>query len=270
MLKHYRLRSDKQDLVGEGHSYDVLTAETDQHEQATVYFNIDKVVAIENAAQRLACPPDPRSPRSARPRVAAFGAHAAATLCNASATQHDERQDNRRRRGALYSWCSTARKSTRIWPKFSGAAVGAALRGWPLLSSRPTTQVAAAHPQPEKPGGIAMLIYPDMTALDLIVRQHLATFRLTHLVAKTKRSALARTATDPAGPRSSRLLRSGGHLFAYPAAAWALASVMTDIETINSCRGVERLPSWQRACARSMILARLAFYAATKRRRTGR
>src|SRR6202040_1258772 len=50
VLKHYRLRSDKQDLVtSEGHSYDVLTAETDQHEQATVYFNIDKVVAIESA-----------------------------------------------------------------------------------------------------------------------------------------------------------------------------------------------------------------------------
>jgi Domain of unknown function (DUF4919) len=50
VLKHYRLQSDKQDLVtAEGHSYDVLTAKTDQHEQATVYFNIDKVVAIENA-----------------------------------------------------------------------------------------------------------------------------------------------------------------------------------------------------------------------------
>ena len=50
VLKHYRLQSDKQDLVnGEGHGYDVLTAETDQHEKATVYFNIDKVVAIENA-----------------------------------------------------------------------------------------------------------------------------------------------------------------------------------------------------------------------------
>jgi hypothetical protein len=50
VLKHYRLRSDKQDLVtADGHSYDVLTAETDQGEKATVYFNIDKVVAIENA-----------------------------------------------------------------------------------------------------------------------------------------------------------------------------------------------------------------------------
>jgi len=50
VLKHYRLHSDKQDLVtGEGHSYDVLTAENDEHEKATVYFNIDKVVAIEDA-----------------------------------------------------------------------------------------------------------------------------------------------------------------------------------------------------------------------------
>jgi hypothetical protein len=50
VLHHYRLHSDKQDLVtGEGHSYDVLTAENEDHEKATVYFNIDKVVAIENA-----------------------------------------------------------------------------------------------------------------------------------------------------------------------------------------------------------------------------
>ena len=50
VLKHYRLRSDKQDLVtADGHSYDVLTAQTDKHEEATVYFNIDKVVAIEDA-----------------------------------------------------------------------------------------------------------------------------------------------------------------------------------------------------------------------------
>ncbi len=27
----------------------MLTAETDKHEEATIYFNIDKVVAIENA-----------------------------------------------------------------------------------------------------------------------------------------------------------------------------------------------------------------------------
>jgi len=50
VLHHYRLASGKQDLVtGGGHSYDVLTAQTDTHEEATVYFNIDKVVAIENA-----------------------------------------------------------------------------------------------------------------------------------------------------------------------------------------------------------------------------
>jgi len=50
VLKHYRLHSDKQDLVtADGHSYDVLTAQTDKHEEATVYFNIDKVVAIEDA-----------------------------------------------------------------------------------------------------------------------------------------------------------------------------------------------------------------------------
>ena len=36
-------------MTAEGHSYDVLTAETDQHEKATVYFNIDKVAAIEDA-----------------------------------------------------------------------------------------------------------------------------------------------------------------------------------------------------------------------------
>jgi hypothetical protein len=36
-------------VTGEGHTYDVLTAENEDHEKATVYFNIDKVVAIENA-----------------------------------------------------------------------------------------------------------------------------------------------------------------------------------------------------------------------------
>jgi hypothetical protein len=50
VLHHYRLMSTKQDLVtADGHSYDVLTAETDTHEEATVIFNIDKVMAIEDA-----------------------------------------------------------------------------------------------------------------------------------------------------------------------------------------------------------------------------
>lgn len=51
VLRHYRLAAGKQELVtAAGHSYDVLTAQTgDTHEEATVYFNIDKVVAIEDA-----------------------------------------------------------------------------------------------------------------------------------------------------------------------------------------------------------------------------
>jgi hypothetical protein len=50
VLKHYRLTPGKQDLVSAGgHHYDVLGAQTDAHEDATVYFNIDKVVAIEDA-----------------------------------------------------------------------------------------------------------------------------------------------------------------------------------------------------------------------------
>jgi hypothetical protein len=51
VLRHYRLSSSKQELItAGGHSYDVLTAQTgDTHEEATVYFNIDKVVAIEDA-----------------------------------------------------------------------------------------------------------------------------------------------------------------------------------------------------------------------------
>ena len=50
VLKHYRLASTKQSLVTAGkHSYDVIKAETREHEEATVYFNIDKVVAVEDA-----------------------------------------------------------------------------------------------------------------------------------------------------------------------------------------------------------------------------
>lgn len=51
VLRHHHLRSETQDLVNAlGHSYDVLTAQTgDTHQQVTVYFNIDKVVAIESA-----------------------------------------------------------------------------------------------------------------------------------------------------------------------------------------------------------------------------
>ena len=54
VLRHYRLASQKQDLVTDnGHSYDVLTAQPhDSQDEATVYFNIDKVVAIESAALR--------------------------------------------------------------------------------------------------------------------------------------------------------------------------------------------------------------------------
>jgi hypothetical protein len=50
VLRHHRLTPGEQTLATtEGHSYDVLTAQTDTHEEATVFFNIDKVVAIENA-----------------------------------------------------------------------------------------------------------------------------------------------------------------------------------------------------------------------------
>jgi hypothetical protein len=50
VLRHYRLASGLQSLVTVGgHSYDVLTAQTDTNEEATVYFNIDKIVAIESA-----------------------------------------------------------------------------------------------------------------------------------------------------------------------------------------------------------------------------
>jgi hypothetical protein len=51
VLRHYRLAPGEQSLAtADGHSYDVLTARTsDTHEEATVFFNIDKVVAIEAA-----------------------------------------------------------------------------------------------------------------------------------------------------------------------------------------------------------------------------
>jgi hypothetical protein len=50
VLRHYRLAPGEQSLVtADGHSYDVLDAQTRSHEKATVFFNIDKIVAIENA-----------------------------------------------------------------------------------------------------------------------------------------------------------------------------------------------------------------------------
>ena len=127
---------------------------------------------------------------------------------------------------------------------------------------------------PEKPAEIAMLIYPGMTALDLIGPQQVFGYLpgvKVELVAKTKdvvRSDTgitiqpSKTFADCADPVDILFVGGGSD---------GTVALMMDSETLDflAQRG-KTAKLVTSVCTGSMVLARPAFFAATKRRRTGR
>ena len=137
------------------------------------------------------------------------------------------------------------------------AAVGAAFARLAAARQQAHGTGGAQHTQPEKLGGIAMLIYPDMTALDLIGPQQVFGYLSphVHLVAKTKDLVVSDTgiAIRPStvfGDYSDPV-----DILFVPGGSMGSASVMTDTETIkflSRCGKTAKLVT--SVCSGSMIL----------------
>jgi cyclohexyl-isocyanide hydratase len=135
--------------------------------------------------------------------------------------------------------------------------VGAALARLAVAEQQPHDASGSQHPLPAKAGGIAMLIYPDMTALDLVGPQQVFGYLTphVHLVAKTKDPVVTDTGitilpskvfADYADPVDV-LFVGGGSM--------GTASAMTDRETIDflsRCGRTAKLVT--SVCSGSLIL----------------
>ena len=137
------------------------------------------------------------------------------------------------------------------------AAVGAAFARLAVAQQQAHDTDGAQHPQPKKPGGIAMLIYPDMTALDLIGPQQVFGYLSphVHLVAKTKDLVVSDTGI---AIRPSTVFGDYSEpvdILFVPGGSMGSASVMTDTETIkflSRCGKTAKLVT--SVCTGSMVL----------------
>lgn len=137
------------------------------------------------------------------------------------------------------------------------AAVGAAFARLAVAQQQAHDTSGAQHAPPAKPGGIAMLIYPGMTALDLIGPQQVFGYITphVHLVAKTNDLVVSDTGiaiqpskvfADCADPVDILFVPGGGQ---------GTVSVMTDTETIkflSRCGKTAKLVT--SVCSGSLIL----------------
>src|SRR5258708_3471632 len=135
------------------------------------------------------------------------------------------------------------------------AAVGAAFARLAVAQQQAHDTSGAQKAPPAKPGGIAMLIYPDMTALDLIGPQQVFGYLSphVHLVAKTRNLVVTGIAIQPSmvfadcADPVDLLFVGGGSM--------GSASVMTDTETmkfLSRCGKTAKLVT--SVCSGSMIL----------------
>src|SRR5258708_21250108 len=99
------------------------------------------------------------------------------------------------------------------------AAVGAAFARLAVAQQQAHDTSGAQKAPPAKPGGIAMLIYPDMTALDLIGPQQVFGYLSphVHLVAKTRNLVVTGIAIQPSMvlDRKSTRLNSSHQIISY-------------------------------------------------------
>ena len=137
------------------------------------------------------------------------------------------------------------------------AAVGAAFARLAVAQEQAKDTGGAQHPQPGKAGGIAMLIYPDMTALDLIGPQQVFGYLSPHvyLVAKTKDLVVSDTGIAIRPSKVFGDFSDPVDILFVPGGSMGSASVMTDTETINflsRCGKTAKLVT--SVCSGSMIL----------------
>ena len=114
-------------------------------------------------------------------------------------------------------------------------AAAAAFARLALAQQRANDTSSTPRPVPTKPGGIAMLIYPGMTALDLIGPQQVFGYlsRNVHLVAKTKDPVFTDTGITLLPSRIFGDYGDPVDVLFVPGGGDGTVSVMTDTETLN-------------------------------------
>ncbi len=114
-------------------------------------------------------------------------------------------------------------------------AAAAALARLALAQQRTQDTSSAPKPLPAKPGGIAMLIYPGMTALDLIGPQQVFGYlsRNVYLVAKTKDPVVTDTGITIMPSRTFGDYSEPVDILFVPGGGDGTVSVMTDADTIK-------------------------------------
>jgi cyclohexyl-isocyanide hydratase len=141
--------------------------------------------------------------------------------------------------------------------RLCGAAVGATFARLAAAEQEARGTTGTPHPLSEKPGGIAMLIYPDMTALDLIGPQQVFGYLSphVHLVAKTNDLVVSDTGIAIRPSAVFADCATPLDLLFVPGGAKGLASVMTDTETLrflSQCGKTAKLVT--SVCSGSLIL----------------
>jgi len=138
-----------------------------------------------------------------------------------------------------------------------GAAVGAAFARLAVAQQQAQDMGGAQHPLPAKSGGIAMLIYPDMTALDLIGPQQVFGYLSphVHLVAKTNDLVISDTGVAIRPSTVFADCPDPVDILFVPGGSMGSAKVMTDTETIkflSRCGKTAKLVT--SVCSGSLIL----------------
>ena len=141
--------------------------------------------------------------------------------------------------------------------RLCNTAAAAAFTRLALAQQRTRDTSSAPKPLPAKSGGIAMLIYPGMTALDLIGPQQVFGYlsRDVHLVAKTKDPVVTDTGITMLSSRTFGDYTDPVDILFVPGGGNGTVSLMTDAETLNflsRCGKTARLVT--SVCSGSLVL----------------
>ncbi len=121
-----------------------------------------------------------------------------------------------------------------------GAAIGATLADTLIAQEKSHQRGGIEHRMPEKPEEIAMLIYPGMTALDLVGPQQVFGYVMgahVHLVAKTKDPVVSDTGITIQPSKTFADCPDPVDILFVPGGGKATVALMNDDETINFLAG---------------------------------
>jgi len=117
-----------------------------------------------------------------------------------------------------------------------GAITAAAVSQLGLTQSKTHDMGGFQHPMPERPEDILMLIYPGMTALDLIGPQQVFGYVMgakVHLVAKSKEVVVSDTGVGILPTKTFADCPAAPDILFVPGGGMGTVTLMNDSETIN-------------------------------------